>query len=59
MKRASFLFNKKGQTAAEYIIVAASLFGGLIAFYVLYSHFVPQQFDSGAKKILVEYDASR
>ena len=51
------LFNKKGQTAVEYIVVAAGLFLAFISFYVLYSHLVPQQFDKGAQVILVEYEA--
>jgi len=52
------LTNKKGQTAAEYIITAAGIFLAIMAFYVAYSHFVPQQFESGAKYILSVYDAS-
>ncbi len=51
--------NKKGQTAVEYIITAAGLFTAIISFYVLYSYMVPQQFEEGAKVILMEYDASR
>ena len=50
--------NKKGQTAVEYIVVAAGLFTAIISFYVLYSHLVPKQFDQGAKVILTEYDAN-
>ena len=48
----------KGQTAIEYIITAGALFGGLLAFYALYSNLVPQQFDQGAKIILSDYDAT-
>ena len=51
--------NKKGQTAVEYIIVAAGLFSAIISFYVLYSYFVPQQFDEGAQLILKEYDVGK
>jgi len=50
--------NKKGQTAAEYIITAAGVFLAIMAFYVAYSHYVPQQFEIGAKLILSDYDAS-
>lgn len=57
MKRGKILLNKKGQTAVEYMIVAAGLFTAFISFYVLYSYFVPQQFDEGAKTILTEYEA--
>jgi len=57
-KKGKWLKNKKGQTAAEYIIVAAGLFTALISFYVLYSRFVPKQFDQGAKVILMEYDVN-
>ena len=53
----SILKNKKGQTAAEYIITAAALFLAFIGFYVVYSHFVPEQFETGAKYILSDYDA--
>ena len=58
-ERTKKLFNKKGQTAVEYIITAAGLFTAIISFYVLYSYMVPQQFEEGAKVILKEYDASR
>ena len=51
------LFNKKGQGAGEYIVVAAGLRGAFLSFYVLYSHLVPQQFDQGAKIILTDYHA--
>lgn len=51
------LFNKKGQGAVEYIVVAAGLMGAFLSFYVLYSHLVPQQFDQGAKIILTDYHA--
>ena len=50
------LRNKKGQSAAEYIITAASLFLALVAFYIAYSHIVPQQFEQGAKLILSVYE---
>ncbi len=50
-------WNKKGQTAVEYIIIAAGLFAAIISFYVLYSYFVPQQFEEGAKVVLSDYDA--
>ncbi|MGN0023854.1 MAG: hypothetical protein ACI351_00250 [Candidatus Avelusimicrobium sp.] len=56
MKIKEMLFNKRGQTAVEYIVTAAGLFTAIISFYVLYSHLVPQQFDQGAKVILSEYD---
>lgn len=59
MKKGKWSLNKKGQTAVEYIVVAAGLFSAIISFYVLYSHLVPQQFDQGAKVILMEYDGSR
>ena len=58
MKKRIWSLNKKGQTAVEYIVVAAGLFSAIISFYVLYSHLVPQQFDQGAKVILMEYDGS-
>ena len=51
--------NKKGQTAVEYIITAAGLLTAIISFYVLYSYMVPEQFEDGAKVILMEYDASK
>ena len=51
--------NNKGQTAVEYMIIAAGLFSAIISFYVLYSYFVPQQFDEGAQIILKEYDAGK
>ena len=49
--------NNKGQTAVEYIIVAGTLFGALLSFYVLYSHLAPKQFEQGAQVILTEYEA--
>ncbi len=52
------LFNKKGQTAAEYVITAAGIFLAIMAFYVAYSHLVPQQFETGAKYILTVYEAN-
>jgi hypothetical protein len=55
----NILLNKKGQTAVEYIVVAAGLFTAIISFYVLYSRLVPQQFDQGAKLILTEYEAGK
>jgi len=59
MCKRGFKLTKKGQTAVEYIVVAASLFTALISFYVLYSHLVPQQFDKGAQVILMEYEAGK
>lgn len=56
MKKRKWTLNKKGQTAVEYIVIAAGLFGSLLAFYVLYSQLVPKQFEQGAKVILTEYD---
>lgn len=50
------LQDKKGQSAAEYIITAATLFLALVAFYIAYSHVVPQQFETGAKLILSVYE---
>ena len=58
-KKGKKLLNKKGQTAGEYIVMAAVLFSMFISFYVLYSHLVPQQFDKGAGVILTEYEAGR
>jgi len=58
-KKGEKWLNNKGQTAVEYIVVAAGLFSAIISFYVLYSHFVPQQFDEGARIILKEYDAGK
>jgi len=52
------LRNKKGQGAVEYIVVAAGLMGAFLSFYVLYSHLVPQQFEQGARVILMDYYAS-
>ena len=52
------LSNNKGQSAVEYIVVAAGLVGAFLSFYVLYSHLVPQQFDQGAKLILTDYSAN-
>ena len=52
------IWNKKGQTAVEYMITAAGLFAAIISFYVLYSHLVPQQFEQGAKVILSDYNAN-
>ena len=49
------LTSKKGQSAAEYIIVTAGLVAAFLTFYVLYSHLVPQEFDQGAKLILTDY----
>ena len=57
-KKGILLKNKRGQTAVEYMIIAAGLFTAIISFYVLYSHLVPKQFDQGAKTILTDYDAS-
>ena len=51
------LTNKKGQSATEYIIVAVGLMGAFLSFYVLYSHLVPQQFEQGAKFVLMDYSA--
>jgi len=51
--------NKKGQTAVEYLTVAAGLFTAIISFYILYSHLVPKQFEQGAKVILTEYEAGK
>ena len=53
------LKNNKGQSAVEYIIVAAGLFTALISFYIVYSHLVPKQFDKGAQVILKEYEAGK
>lgn len=58
-KKGKKWLGNKGQTAVEYIIVAAGLFSAIISFYVLYSYFVPQQFDEGAQLILKEYDAGK
>lgn len=58
LKVGKILFNKKGQSAVEYIIVAAGLMGAFLSFYVLYSHLVPQQFDQGAKIILTDYSTN-
>ena len=52
------LLNKKGQTAAEYVITAAGIFLAIMAFYVAYSRLVPQQFETGAKYILTVYEAN-
>jgi hypothetical protein len=52
------LKSKKGQTAAEYIITAVGVFLAIMAFYIAYSHYVPEQFEVGAKLILSDYDAS-
>ncbi len=52
------LTSRSGQTAMEYVIVAAALFGAFASFYALYSNLVPQQFDKGAKVILSVYDTS-
>ena len=52
------LLNKRGQTAAEYVITAASIFLAIMAFYVAYSRLVPQQFETGAKYILTVYEAN-
>ena len=54
MKR--ILKNKRGQTAAEYIVTAAGIFLAIVGFYIAYSHMVPQQFETGAKLILSVYD---
>ena len=59
LKEVKRLLNKKGQTAVEYIILTAGLFSALITFYVLYSHFVPQQFEEGAQIILKDYNAGK
>lgn len=58
LKLGKILKNKKGQSAVEYIIVAAGLMGAFLSFYVLYSHLVPQQFDQGAKIILTDYSTN-
>ncbi len=58
-KKGKKWLGNKGQTAVEYIIVAAGLFSAIISFYVLYSYLVPQQFDEGAQLILKEYDAGK
>ena len=58
LKAGKILFNKKGQSAVEYIIVAAGLMGAFLSFYVLYSHLVPQQFDQGARVILTDYSTN-
>lgn len=58
LKVGKILFNKKGQSAVEYIIVAAGLMGAFLSFYVLYSHLVPQQFDQGARVILTDYSTN-
>lgn len=58
LKTGKILKNKKGQSAVEYIIVAAGLMGAFLSFYVLYSHLVPQQFDQGAKIILTDYSTN-
>ncbi len=58
LKTGKILFNKKGQSAVEYIIVAAGLMGAFLSFYVLYSHLVPQQFDQGARVILTDYSTN-
>ena len=52
------LRTKKGQTAAEYIVTAAGIFLAIMAFYIAYSHIVPDQFETGAKPILTDYDAN-
>ncbi|MBP5403568.1 MAG: hypothetical protein J6Y17_00570 [Elusimicrobiaceae bacterium] len=58
LKLGKILKNKKGQSAVEYIIVAAGLMGAFLSFYVLYSHLVPQQFDQGARVILTDYNTN-
>jgi len=58
LKKGKLLKGKRGQTAVEYLIVAAGLFVAIISFYVLYSRLVPKQFDQGAKVILMEYDVN-
>ena len=58
LKTGKILKNKKGQSAVEYIVVAAGLMGAFLSFYVLYSHLVPQQFDQGAKIILTDYSTN-
>ena len=58
LKVGKILFNKKGQSAVEYIVVAAGLMGAFLSFYVLYSHLVPQQFDQGARVILTDYSTN-
>ena len=58
LKVGKILKNKKGQSAVEYIVVAAGLMGAFLSFYVLYSHLVPQQFDQGAKMILTDYSTN-
>lgn len=59
MKIVNFFTKKSGQTAVEYIVVAAGLFSAIVSFYILYSRLVPQQFEQGAKVILTEYEAGR
>ena len=58
LKLGKILKSKKGQSAVEYIVVAAGLMGAFLSFYVLYSHLVPQQFDQGAKIILTDYSTN-
>lgn len=58
LKLRKILKNKKGQSAVEYIIVAAGLMGAFLSFYILYSHLVPQQFDQGARVILTDYSTN-
>lgn len=58
LKQGKILTSKKGQSAVEYIIVAAGLMGAFLSFYVLYSHLVPQQFDQGARIILMDYSTN-
>ena len=52
----SLVKNKKGQTTVEYIMTTAALFVAFVLFYQLYSHIIPQQFESGAKIILSVYE---
>lgn len=52
----SLVKNKKGQTTVEYIMTTAALFIAFVLFYQLYSHIIPQQFESGAKIILSVYE---
>ena len=51
--------NRRGQTALEYVITTAALFGVFLSFYAFYSNLIPQQFTKGAKIILSVYDTSR
>ena len=52
------LCNQKGQAATEYIVVALGLMGAFLSFYVLYSHLVPEQFEQGARIVLMDYSTN-